>query len=199
VRATSPDNPHRGWLEQWFAVPDPMGLGEARGGAERFRVALEALPARTGRTLELGCAEGHFTELVAPRASALLAVELIGAAAERARARLAALGHVQVLIADLIDWRGDGEFDTVLGMGVLYYVPAEVRRDVAAKIASWLPAGGRLLLQHEVEEATRHWGLPGAHELHGQFASLGLHVPPPTRTGVMDTVLARKVGLASPS
>lgn len=188
-------NPHRGWLDEWFEVPDPMGLGEARGGEERFGAALQALPARTGRTLELGCAEGHFTERLAPRASELVAVELIPAAAERTRTRLAAFRHVRVVVADLIEWQAEGEFDTVVCMGVLYFVPAEVRREVSTRIAGWLRPGGRLLLQHEVEDATRRWDLSGAQQLHGEFAGLGLEVLPPVRTGVMVTVLARKVRL----
>ena len=71
----------------------------------------------------------------------------------------------------------------------------ESPHEVWTRIAGWLRPGGRLLLQHEAEEATRRWDLHGARELHGRFAGLGLGDLPPGTIGVMDTVLARKVRL----
>jgi hypothetical protein len=47
--SVSSGSPHGGWLESWFAVPDPMRIGADGRQVQRFRAALQALPRRTGR------------------------------------------------------------------------------------------------------------------------------------------------------
>lgn len=104
-----------------------------------------------GSTLEVGCAEGHFTEALARRASRVLALDISAVALSRARRRAPGAVFVE---ADLLSWEPGAEapFDAIVLGDVLYYLDrAGVAAEFAAlfpRIASWLKPGGRLLLAH---------------------------------------------------
>ncbi|MEA2458522.1 MAG: hypothetical protein QOC95_1494, partial [Thermoleophilaceae bacterium] len=148
-------NPYRMWLEDHFRRADPWDYGET-GGA-RHQQALELLPAHTGRTLELGCAEGHFTVLLAERAAEVLALELVAEAAQRARVRTAGIPTVSVRQADILQRLPLRQFDTVVCMDLLYYVPVRMQSGVAARIARRVAPGGALLLQHQRDRVVAEW------------------------------------------
>lgn len=104
-----------------------------------------------GPVLEVGCAEGHFTEKLAGRSSRVLALDISAVALGRARKRAAAAVFLE---ADLLTWEPGSEapFEAIVLGDVLYYLD---RPGVAAefgslfpRIASWLKPGGRLLLAH---------------------------------------------------
>ena len=74
---------------------DPWDYGAAYE-QEKYERTLALLPsARSDRALEIGCAEGRFTERLAARASSVLAVDVAPAALRRAAARCAASRHVR--------------------------------------------------------------------------------------------------------
>lgn len=55
--------------EQWdavFGTPDPFGLGNTYE-QRKYRQTLSLVPSTVSRALEVGCAEGHFTKMLAGR------------------------------------------------------------------------------------------------------------------------------------
>ncbi len=104
-----------------------------------------------GPALEVGCAEGHFTEKLARRSSRVLALDISAVALARARKRAPQAVFIE---ADLLTWEPgtEGPFDAVILGDVLYYIDRPgVGDEFAAlfpRIASWLKPGGRLLLAH---------------------------------------------------
>ena len=104
------------------------------------------------RALEIGCAEGLFTSLLAPRSRTLLAVDISTRAVRRARARLAHCPNVVVLASALPARYPAGPFDLIVASDVLYYWTTADLRSAAGRIADSLAPGGRFV--------AIHYGLP---------------------------------------
>jgi len=136
-----------------FREPDPYGL-ESPLQRERFATALELLDQaaagrRFTRAMEIGCGEGHFTELLVPRCQSLLAADLSPAAMQRAKARCAALPSVTFREWNLRRDALDGTFQLVVIMSVLEYFRS--RRAIASarsKLVAMLEPGGYLLVSN---------------------------------------------------
>ena len=136
---------------QFGKRPDPFGYTTTPYEAARLEAmdkALGAIP--LGAALEVGCAEGHFTEKLAKRAARVIALDISAVALERARKRAPAA----FIEADLMTWDPGlfAPFDAIVLGDVLYYLD---RPGVAAefdalfpRVASWLKPGGRLILAH---------------------------------------------------
>ena len=146
--------------------PDPWNYAGPQERS-RHRQALAMLDqARNGlrfeKTLEIGCAEGHFTELLADRCVSLLAVDFSPLALDRARARCAQKESVRF---DHHDLRSDAipdSFDLVVAMDVLSYFCRPSRlRAACRKIIAAVPPAGYLLVgdvrQRDLFE-TAWWG-----------------------------------------
>ncbi len=139
---------------EFAAHNDPWDYGRA---AEQLRMqrALEMLGSAIGgarpvRTLEIGCAEGIFTAMLAARCDSLLALDLSPLALARARERNRARMNVSFERWDLLhDPLPTGTFDLVVIMSVLEYVfrPRDLRiaRD---RLADLLAPGGYLLVSN---------------------------------------------------
>lgn len=119
---------------------------------EQFKYAqtLAQLPdGRIPRALELACAEGTFTRLLAARVEELLATDISAVALERARVACAQLPNVRFQQLDFVVNPIPGEFDLIVCSEVLYYLPSEHEvAQVAAKLRDALTRGGRLVLAH---------------------------------------------------
>ena len=135
----------RDYWDRVFARPDPWNYA---GAYERrkYRHTLELMPDEpVGCALEIGCAEGMFTELLADRVGSLLAVDISEVALERARARCAGKGHVGFAQADIGEGVIGGGYDLIVCAEVLYYLPdyAAVER-FARQVREELDRGGQL-------------------------------------------------------
>ena len=98
--------------------------------------------------LELACAEGALSELLAERCTRLVAVDGSGIAVQRAAARLAHLPRVTVEEAALPQQIPAGPFDLVLVAEVGYYlVPADLDALIRGSSAS-TATGGELVAVH---------------------------------------------------
>lgn len=131
---------------------DPFSYASTPYEAARLAAMDAALgPAALGPVLEVGCAEGHFTERLTGRSSRVLALDISAVALERARRRAPRAAFIE---ADLMTWEpgAEGPFDAIVIGDVLYYLDRPgVSAEFAAlfpRIASWLRPGGRLLLAH---------------------------------------------------
>ncbi len=131
---------------------DPFSYAATPYEAARLNAMDAALGDRPlGPVLEVGCAEGHFTEKLARRSSRVLAVDISSIALERARRRVQGAAFAE---ADLLTWDPGvaAPFDAVVLGDVLYYLDRPgVGEEFAAlfpRIGSWLKPGGLLLLAH---------------------------------------------------
>ncbi|MGK7867096.1 SAM-dependent methyltransferase [Falsiroseomonas sp. E2-1-a20] len=141
--------------------PDPWGFETSPYERTKYAATLAALPRpRYGRALEVGCAIGVLTALLAPRCEALLALDGAEAALALARRRVAALPQVRIRRAWVPgDWpqadgtqadgtQADGPFDLILLSEVIYYLqPAEVA-DLARRVRDTAAPGADILAVH---------------------------------------------------
>ena len=130
---------------------DPFSYATTPYEAARLEAMDKALgTGALGTVLEVGCAEGHFTEKLAKRAKRVIALDISTVALERARKRASAA----FIEADLMTWEPGvfAPFDAIVLGDVLYYLdrPGVTEEFTAlfARVASWLRPGGRLLLAH---------------------------------------------------
>jgi predicted TPR repeat methyltransferase len=115
------------------------------------------------RALELGCSEGAFTRLLAPRCRSLVAVDISEIAVERARERLRGLDHVTCEVLQLPSEFPEGEFDLIVASDVLYYWPLADVVATLPRIEDALAPGGVLLALHYIP---RMGALINGHEVH---------------------------------
>lgn len=127
---------------------DPWGYETSTYEQAKYRRTLEFLPARTGRSLEMGCSAGVFTEMLAPRCDALLAVDFSPTALDRAERRLAGHPEVSFELRTLPEETPAGPFDTILCCEVLYYWDTDLITDGLRRIESALAPGGTFLAVH---------------------------------------------------
>ena len=103
--------------------------------------------ARFGKALEVGCAEGMFTEMLAPRCKSLLAADISPVALTRARRRLQGIERVHFAEWDLRVDPVPDTYDLVVIIHALEYIrnPIYVRR-ARTKLVNSLRPGGYLLV-----------------------------------------------------
>jgi 2-polyprenyl-3-methyl-5-hydroxy-6-metoxy-1,4-benzoquinol methylase len=133
---------------------------------ERFAVTLRTLAAskqsRFRNAVELGCAEGIFTEMIAPLCDRLVALDYSNVALERARTRLGSSQSVTFEQWDMRNEKLQGSFDLVVAMGVItsLYRPGDVRRACDMMVEAIEPGG--FLLFSDVRQSrvfeTAWWG-----------------------------------------
>jgi len=136
---------------KYGAEVDPYGCLSAIS-QECYAKQLQALdavrgPARFKRALEIGCSEGVFTEMLAPRCERLVAVELSPDALNRALQRCTWGKHVSFGRFDLRCERLAGAFDLIVVSGVVeYFHRPTVIWTVRTKLVRALAEQGFLLL-----------------------------------------------------
>ncbi len=139
----------RTFFEDLFQEPDPWNYGSPYE-QEKYARQLELLPDRPiGRALELACAEGRFTEKLAPCVEQLIAADISRVALGRARDRCRALGNIEFRQLDLAVDPLPGDLDLIVCSEVLYYLhdEAELGR-VAQRLTAALKPGGHILTAH---------------------------------------------------
>jgi O-antigen/teichoic acid export membrane protein/SAM-dependent methyltransferase len=142
---------------RFSASEDPYGFARELEQF-RFKRALELLNLANNesvfpRALEIGCAEGMFTEMLAPRCGALVAVDLSSIAVARAKRRCAQFPNIEFAEWDVRQDRLDGVFDLIVATGVLEYISRpSVLKNARERITSALRPGGYLLLGNTITE-----------------------------------------------
>ena len=130
-------------------VSDPWDFAGPLGTRRHAAVLayLERFCPRDADILEVGCAEGMFTERLATRCRSLLAVDTSPIALERARRRCAWGEHVRFAEWDLRTDPVSGTFDAVVAMDVLecIHAPNSLRTARQKLVASLRPGGGLFL------------------------------------------------------
>ena len=115
-------------FSHFFDEGDPFGFDVNPVERLKFRRTLEICgEGPLGRVLELGCAVGSFTELLAPRATEVLALDVSPAAVAQVARRLRDDPHVRVEAMTIPAEFPGGTFDLVVASDVLYYLPRRGR------------------------------------------------------------------------
>lgn len=132
--------------EIFRATPDPWQSG-SEAERERFALTLSMLRASGEDTfdtaVELGCAEGIFTEMLAPLCTRLLALDFSRVALDRAQQRLTHFPGVTFQRWDMRRQPLPGPFDLVAAMGVVTSLnrPVDVRRVLEMIVRAMKPGG----------------------------------------------------------
>jgi len=148
VEDARPIDPKAYW-EQLFSRPDPWKYDSdyERVKYQRTLAMLDGIP--VGRTLELACAEGHFTRELAGVVAHVQATDIAAAALGRAAERCAGRSNVEFAQLDFFHEEIPGAWDLIVCSEVLYYTNDEaLLASVARKIGAALAPGGMLLSAH---------------------------------------------------
>ena len=152
----------------------------------KYELTLSLLPAlKINNALELACAEGHFTQQLAPFVNDLLAADISEIALSRAADRCRHLNNIAFRQLDLLNDPLPGKFDLIVCSEVLYYAGSlQNLSAIAEKFAAALTADGYLVMAHanqtidEPDKPGFDWDLPyGAKvigEVFGSNANLTL-------------------------
>lgn len=137
------------YWESIFTQPDPWSY-ESEYETDKYRRTLELLNDQTfGTGLELACAEGRFTRMLAPLVEHLTAADISHSALERAQERCKEFDHVDFLQLDFFNKEIVGQFDLIVCSEVLYYASGEGNlENIFRKIATALKPGGVFLHAH---------------------------------------------------
>lgn len=101
------------------------------------------------KALELACAEGHFTELLAPRVGRLTANDISESAIQHARERCGNLDNIEFQCFDFLQQPIRGSFDLIVCSEVLYYVgTVTTLKRFAEQLVKNLNVGGHLVMAH---------------------------------------------------
>jgi predicted TPR repeat methyltransferase len=140
------------------ASVDPFHYDTSPENQARFRRQKELLDSVRGsgrfrNALEIGCAEGHFTEVIADRSQSLLVLDLSSTALARARKRRNWGESVTFREWDLKSEAIPGRFDLIVLAGVLeYFYRRSTFKKVRASLVGALNPGGYLLLESRLSE-----------------------------------------------
>ncbi|HVY15495.1 MAG TPA: polysaccharide deacetylase family protein [Rhodopila sp.] len=117
---------------------------------EKYRRTLELVPpGPIGRALEIGCAEGLFTEMLAPCVDQLVGLDISELALARAAKRCQKFTNVSFEIADFNHYLPAGRFDLIVCSEVLYYQKNQSTfQQLVGRITRSLAPNGHLLMAH---------------------------------------------------
>jgi peptidoglycan/xylan/chitin deacetylase (PgdA/CDA1 family)/SAM-dependent methyltransferase len=148
VEDARPSDPRAYW-EHLFSRPDPWKYDSdyERVKYQRTLAMLDGM--HIGRTLELACAEGHFTLELARLVEHVQATDISAAALGRAAERCAGQSNVEFTQLDFFHEEIAGAWDLIVCSEVLYYTNDQaLLTSVARKIGAALAPGGMLLSAH---------------------------------------------------
>lgn len=137
------------YWEGVFEVPDPWAY-ESPYEQLKYQRTLSLLPeGPIGSALELACAEGRFTALLAPRVGQLQAMDISRKAIERARERCRALRNVLFNRVDFFAEPVEGRWNLIVCSEVLYFLNDVIAlRSMAGRLRDALAPGGYILAAH---------------------------------------------------
>ncbi|MBI4052178.1 MAG: methyltransferase domain-containing protein [Elusimicrobia bacterium] len=150
---------------------DPYRYATLEFEQRRFQLMIQLLQDRFyAYALEVGCAEGFFTEKLVPICNKILALDVSEEALQRTRSRLENAPQVKLLKSHLRYWvpSEDERFDLIVLSEVLYYLgerndllrilgssPERCVQPVLEKLLRYLSRQGRVLLAHSHAKGQR--------------------------------------------
>jgi len=151
VRRRRSDARHE--LEALFQEhPDPWHYASSPKEQQRLQRELQTIdalcgPSRIPRALEIGCAEGHFTALLADRCESLTCLDFSPIALSRARKRRRWPDSVNFALFDLYQDAIPGTFDLIVIISVIDYIESPfATMNIRGRLVEALAPGGILVL-----------------------------------------------------
>jgi SAM-dependent methyltransferase len=143
-----PENAERGATEAYYRDVAPFYDADltARGDLAFWQAVAEAHRGR--RVLELGAGTGRVTEVLAPAAGMLIALDLSPELLARARSRLGGFPHAHLLRGDMLTLAFREPFDLIVAANdpFSHIVDSAERDQVLAGVARSLAPGGQFVL-----------------------------------------------------
>ncbi|MDC9810824.1 MULTISPECIES: trifunctional glycosyltransferase/class I SAM-dependent methyltransferase/polysaccharide deacetylase [Rhizobium] len=171
------------YWEHIFERPDPWNYLSVYEQV-KYAQTLSLIPEGTETALELACAEGIFTEKLAPKVGRLTATDISQRAIDRAVERCRGHDNVEFRVLDFARQDLPPEQDLVICSEVLYYMKdEEMLAEVCRKIAAAVKPGGCLITAHP-------------HLRRDEPARTGFDWGHPFGVGTIKQVLASQAGLA---
>lgn len=177
----------------FYSVPDPWGVSRA---TFRDRVLRDRLAkfVRGKSVLELGCGEGHLTQVVFDETCSVTGVDISDVAIERAKALK--LSNARFESRDFLGMSFQG-YDVITAVECIYYLSAEEQDTFFAKVAREHPQkllilSGPIIGENEHRKYFTHEGLIETFRRH-RFSLVeyrNLYVQP---TGALRTIAAALV------
>jgi glycosyltransferase involved in cell wall biosynthesis/peptidoglycan/xylan/chitin deacetylase (PgdA/CDA1 family)/2-polyprenyl-3-methyl-5-hydroxy-6-metoxy-1,4-benzoquinol methylase len=168
----------------------------------KYEQTLSLLPNdRIDCAMEIACAEGHFTQQLAPKVQKLLAVDISQIALERAAQRCSSFQHIVFERLDFFKDPVKRKFDLIVCSEMLYFVGDKKNlKNIASKISAALNPDGYLLTAHAhqvIDDPNKpgyEWGLPfGAKVIGDTLAKIPtLHLKKEIRTPLYRIQLFKK-------
>ncbi|MBY3498478.1 trifunctional glycosyltransferase/class I SAM-dependent methyltransferase/polysaccharide deacetylase [Rhizobium laguerreae] len=136
------------YWEHMFERPDPWNYISVYEQV-KYAQTLSLIPEGIEKALELACAEGIFTEKLAPRVGRLTATDISQRAIDRAIKRCRDHGNVELRVLDFVKSDVPPEQDLVICSEVLYYMKdEEMLAAVCRKMAAAVKPDGYLITAH---------------------------------------------------
>ncbi|WP_108522978.1 MULTISPECIES: nodulation methyltransferase NodS [Bradyrhizobium] len=156
----SSDSKHQS-LEQELAADDPWRLDgnpfERERHSQMLRLSLSQ--GVISHALEVGCAAGAFTEILAPHCKRLTVIDVMPQAIRRASLRTKRWSHITWMTSDVQQFSTAERFDLIVLAEVLYYLGgvAEMRATIR-KLVQMLAPDGQLVFGSARDTNCRRWG-----------------------------------------
>ncbi|VAX17957.1 hypothetical protein MNBD_NITROSPINAE02-513 [hydrothermal vent metagenome] len=123
--------------------------------------------------LEIGCGEGHLTQMIAHKGARVLAIDISDFAIGRAKKNVAGFKHAEAKRIDIITADMDETFELVLCSEVLFYFEPDQLDGVVKKIKGLIKPGGYAALIHTLVKSDDGKGVDlkkfGARTIHNMF------------------------------
>ncbi|NNU49904.1 glycosyltransferase [Rhizobium sp. WYCCWR 11279] len=147
-KQTAPTQSEEEYWEHMFERPDPWNYISVYEQV-KYAQTLSLIPEGIERALELACAEGIFTEKLAPKVGRLTATDISQRAIDRATKRCRDHGNVELRVLDFVKSDVPPEQDLVICSEVLYYMKdEEMLAAVCRKMAAAVKPDGYLITAH---------------------------------------------------
>jgi SAM-dependent methyltransferase len=154
---------------------DPWGFRTSQYEQQKYQATIDALSRRRyHQALELGCAIGVPSAMLAARCDHLLALD--GSQTAIAEAKRQNLANVDFEVACLPADFPTGRFDLIVLSEFLYYFSATDLKVVAQRCVHALDQGGEMILCHCLGKTDNPLTGPEASDLFAAFASARLPV-----------------------
>jgi SAM-dependent methyltransferase len=138
----------------YSADPDPWRFRSSDYESEKYQATLKALAReRYTDALEVGCANGVFTRLLASKCDRLLALDASAVALNLAREACTGLATVRFAHAAIPRDFPAGSFDLMVFSEVLYYLVPDDVVETAGRCADNLRPTGEIVLCHWLGES----------------------------------------------
>ncbi len=136
---------------------DPWSFATSAYELDKYDTTMSSLGAfHYRRCFEPACSIGVLTQLLAARADGVVACDGSAVAIERARTRLSAAPHVELVAAAIPEWWPPGSFDLIVLSELGYYWDIDGWGEVIERCRASLVPGGEVMAVHWLGAAPDH-------------------------------------------